>query len=751
MVTRRKFLTGNAAAVATSVFGLHVPAFGATAGNGVETLVPEDQLPRSHREFWNDWPNFMIQQMNQARQSRRALLARIQSKEQITDRTETVRSQLWKILGGRPEETPLNARITGVIERKGYRIEKLIYESMPKIYVTANLYVPTTGKPPFPAILAPLGHSANGKAAVRYQYTYQTLARKGYVVLAWDPFGQGERIQYLQPGTNHTRFDRVSMEHTMAGRPMVLFGNGFALYLAWDGIRGLDYLLTRPEIDPHRIGCTGQSGGGTMTMFLGALEPRIHAAVAIEGNFANVAGPFYDPPGSISDPETDIIGSLPLHIDRGDLLAAFAPKPLLVCYTKNDEGETYGPVNTEATIENYDELVRIYGVLGVKEKVGLFTGDLPHGMDFFSRRAIYGWFNRWFDKMDAGLDEAEYDVAPDSALNATTTGQVSSSLDGRSVVQLNSDRAQKLLPVSPFRKNPADPSSARAQIRTRLTKLLALPSQRTPLQAQILSSNVRKMQHIEEIQYESEPGVRITGWLVAPRDGASKHPCVLYISDGYADEAVAEPSHFDGVISQGYSVCAISTRGTGLSTQRPPKGGPVFYQQMDLNERYAWANMVLGKPVIGQRVWDILRCFDYLSSRPDVDASQIKVIGQEEAGLAALMAAVLDERAQSILLTRMLVDYMSIVQSTDYSLSLEWFVPNILQHFDIPDLSVALYPRPVWILDAVDAEGNLLSEAEAHKYYSQRISEDSVALKNLKVVESQSHNRKIYTDWLNHG
>ncbi|MGO8719145.1 MAG: alpha/beta hydrolase family protein, partial [Acidobacteriaceae bacterium] len=307
--------------------------------------------------------------MNRARNSRRTLLARIQSKQQVETRTEAVRSQLWQLLGGRPEETPLNPRITGTLERNGYRIEKLIFESMPQIYVTANLYVPTTGEPPFPAILAPIGHSANGKAAMRYQYAYQNLARKGYVVLTWDPFGQGERIQYLQPGTNHTRFHAISMEHTQAGRPMILFGEGLAMYLAWDGIRGLDYLLTRPEVDSQRIGCTGQSGGGTMTMFLGALEPRIHAAVAIEGNFANVAGPFYDPPGSISDAETDIVGSLPLLMDRGDLLATFAPKPLLVCYTKNDEGETYGPLNTEAVIENYDELTRIYGILGAKNKV----------------------------------------------------------------------------------------------------------------------------------------------------------------------------------------------------------------------------------------------------------------------------------------------------------------------------------------------------------------------------------------------
>ncbi|HZC43406.1 MAG TPA: acyl-CoA thioester hydrolase/BAAT C-terminal domain-containing protein, partial [Acidobacteriaceae bacterium] len=206
---------------------------------------------------------------------------------------------------------------------------------------------------------------------------------------------------------------------------MILFGDGLARYLAWDGIRGLDYLLTRPDVDPTKIGCTGQSGGGTMTMFLGALEPRIHAAVAIEGAFANVAGPHYDPPGAISDAETDLVGSLPLRIDRGDLLAAFAPKPLLVCYTKSDDGQTYGPMYSESILENYAELTHFYGILGAPHNVGLFAGDLPHGMDFFSRRAIYGWFNRWFDKLDAGVEEAEYDAGPDSSLNATSSGQVS--------------------------------------------------------------------------------------------------------------------------------------------------------------------------------------------------------------------------------------------------------------------------------------------------------------------------------------
>jgi pimeloyl-ACP methyl ester carboxylesterase len=369
-------------------------------------------------------------------------------------------------------------------------------------------------------------------------------------------------------------------------------------------------------------------------------------------------------------------------------------------------------------------------------------------MDFFSRRTIYGWFNRWFDKADAGVEEAEYDAAPDSSLNVTSSGQVSTSLGGRSIVQLNTDRAAKLLPPSEFANDISDTSPAGEIVRAELSELLALPPNKTALHAQILSCNVRKGQRIEEIQFESEPGVRIVGWFITPQDGRPTHPCILHISNGFADDVVAEPSAFDGLLDAGYAVCAIAVRGTGLSTPRPPKGGPVFYQQMDLSERFAWANLVLGTSVICQRVWDIVRTVDYLVARPDVDASQIRMIGQEEAGIAALMAAALDDRVCSILLTRMVVTYMSIVQSTEYSLALEWFVPGILRHFDLPDIVASVSPKPVRIIDTVDASGTILSVEAVQATYSHRIGRDSAALKNFTIVTSSRDSGDEYLDWV---
>jgi cephalosporin-C deacetylase-like acetyl esterase len=741
MVTRRTFLVGNATALTQSAWGLHWPALALSSG----TRIDETSFPAAQRDFWKDWPDSITRSMNQAGASRKALLARIQSKEKIASRSTTVRTQLWEILGGRPQETPLNARTVGTIDRSGYRIEKLVYESMPEVYVTAHLYVPTTGKPPYPGIIVPLGHTENGKAYRNYQYSYQNLARKGYVVLAYDPFGQGERRQYLRPGSGHAF---STGEHTRAGRPMILFGSGFARYRVWDGIRALDYLLSRSEVDPQRIGCTGHSGGGTMTMYLIALDPRIQAAVAVEANFENMAGPHYDPPGAIADAEQDLVGSLPLGLDRGDLLAAFAPKPLLMSYTVHDQGQTYSPVYEEAIKENYDELRRIYGILGAGDKVDLFAGHLPHDLDYFQRRAMYGWFNRWFGKMDAGVEENDFDASSEADLNCTTTGQVLTSLGGRSVVQLNRERAKELLPPGPFCKQGADPSSAREQVRAQLAKLLAIPSKRSPLNDRVLASLPGRKLRIDEIQFESEPGVRITGWFVRTKEGAAVRPCVLFVSDGLADEAVAEPSPLDEILSQGNAICAINLRGITLSTPRPPSGGPVFYRGMELKERFAWTNLVLGSPVIGQRVWDILRCLDHLKTRPDVDGSQIRILGRGPAGLAALMAGALDESVRSVLLDRTLATYTSIVDAEEYDLALDWFVPGILQHFDIPDIAAAIYPRPVWITNALDGDGAVLSESMVRERYTQRISAGSIALKEFSVRTTVEDDKEVYIDWV---
>jgi len=488
MTTRRRFLAANLLAAAGIGSGLGRCSFAENEEfDAAAQIAPS--APAGN-DFWNDWADDLTRTMNRSREARTVTLARIKSPSQAEARVEMIRTKLWQLLGGPLERGELNTKVTGFVEGSGFRIERTVYESVPGVVVTANLYLPTAGDSPYPAILAPVGHSNNGKAYQPYQHLYQTLARLGYVVLTYDPWGQGERLQYIDPATGRSRMEPTE-EHSMAGRPMTLLGQNLALYFAWDGIRGVDYLLTRREVDPKRIGCTGQSGGGAMTMYLAALEPRISVAVVNEGNTENVAGPQYDPPGAVDDAEQNVAGSLPLRLDRGDILAAAAPRPLLICYTTHDRGETYSPVYDEATEEAYREAAAVYKLLGAEEKIRLTASHLPHGMVYTNRQHTCRWFNRWLKGDDGPITEALFTPFPDTTLNATRTGQVATSIPGRSSVQVNRDRLATLLETRRAQAPDAD----------RLRSTLA---SRRPRASSMLDSQLRRRQRRDSRQQRSE-------------------------------------------------------------------------------------------------------------------------------------------------------------------------------------------------------------------------------------------------------
>jgi hypothetical protein len=307
-----------------------------------------------------------------------------------------------------------------------------------------------------------------------------------------------------------------------------------------------------------------------------------------------------------------------------------------------------------------------------------------------------------------------------------------------------------MMQKSPFRNMPENTGSSEQKIHAALMKLLVLPQQRLPLQSRIRSSNVRKSVVIEEIQFESEPGIRIPGWFVTPSAGTKQRSTVLYLTEDGGDAVVGEPGSMDRLLTAGYAVCTINLRGLGITMPRFPKGGPHFYDGgLDLDENFAWTSLVLGRPVVGQRVWDTLRAIDYLVSRPDVDASQIRLLGTGSAGLTALMAAFLDGRARSVLVDRTLVSYASIVESKSYSVKLGWFVPGILRNFDVADLAVGLSPRPCWIMNGSGPSGQILSEASMREQYGTRFGETLSAFNNVRFLVSPEHEtREHYLEWL---
>src|SRR5882672_3865077 len=708
--TRRRFLETGALAAAAGL-GRPVgsfkqsPAGSRQAGApGVELNVDSAALP----DYSRDLERYLVGLSNEARERRKRVINAISTRQEVLDRQKSVVAELWKMLGGPLDRTPLNARVTGTVERPGYRIERVTFESRPRLHVTANLYVPAgTGRRP--AILSPLGHSVNGKAWPSYQKLFSNLARKGYVVLAYDPFGQGERIEYPGSGPGQSALGGGTSEHEYAGRRLILLGANFGLFRAWDGIRGIDYLLMRAEVDPERIGCCGQSGGGTLTQFLAALDSRIHVAVVSMGNTENLAQENVEPPGSADDAEQNIVPALARGIDRADLLYAFAPKPLLMTITLHDAGHTYSPEYVSSSHDLLDEYKRVYGLLNAGDRVSLQATTVSHGYSYEMRRATYAWFNRWFDMKNVDDDESSQAVESDATLFVTPTGFVRTSFGGETALSLTRQLADEI----------HTPSSLSADdVRSRIRAVLGIEESRgSALAARVLATIRKPGYRAEQFEFTSDREIRTPGWLLTPDNAGPSTPTLLYVGEPAAWSSVAEDAFAELLCAEGRCrVAVIDVRGRGDCAIGYPPRGRFYFPGRITDEAYlAWFTLMLGRPLLGGQVYDTLRALDYLRSRPDAGAP-VSLVGDGPHGVIALYAAVLDARVRGVALREAVTDYRSLAVAERYTQPFSIYAYDILRKFDLPDVARAVGPRPVLLLNPVTPRGEATGAAAVGLY-----------------------------------
>jgi cephalosporin-C deacetylase-like acetyl esterase len=705
---RRDFLQAAgvvAAAAAAGCSGRRETTARPSGATGVELSVENAALP----DYSHDLERYLVRQASEARARRKQIIDAISTPQGILERQKVVVEQVWKMLGGPLERTPLNPRVTGTVVRRGYRIEKLTFESRPRLYVTANLYLPeAAGR--HPAILGPLGHSTNGKAWPSYQKLFSNLARKGYVVLAYDPFGQGERIEY--PGTRvgqSTIGGGGTSEHEYAGRRLILLGANFSLFRVWDGIRGIDLLETRAEVDPERIGCCGQSGGGTLTQFLAALDGRIRVAVVSEGNTENLAQAAVEPPGSADDAEQNIVPALAHGIDRADLLYAFAPKPLLMTVTLHDSGHTYSPEYVASSLELLEEYTRAYGILAAKDRVSLQMTTEQHGYVYELRRATYAWFNRWFEMKDADDEEQSQAVEPDEALFVTPTGFVATSLGGETALSLTRQMAAAV-------RTP--PAGGADDVRKRIRAVLGIETSRGEAVASRVLASIRKPTYqAEQFELTSDREIRVPGWLLTPDRAGSSTPTVLYIGEAAAWSSAAEDGFAEQLSTKGRCrVAAIDVRGRGDCAIAYPQRGRFYFSNRITDEAYlTWFTLMLGTPLLGGQVYDTLRALDYLGSRPHGGAG-VSLVGEGPHGVIALYAAALDERVRDVALLRTVTDYRSLAVAERYSQPFGIYAYGLLRELDLPEVASAVGPRQVLLLDPLTPLGEPAGAAAQDLY-----------------------------------
>jgi len=640
--------------------------------------------------------DYLLGQAKKHFDARRTVIAGLKTPDDIHKRQQQLRDWFIESLGGFPEKTPLNAQTVGQEQRDGYRIEKVIYESRPQHHVTATLYLPD-GKGPFPGVLMPIGHSNNGKAADYIQRGAILLAKNGLAVLAYDPIGQGERRQLLDR-QGKAAIGNSTSEHTLTGIGAILVGQNTATYRIWDGIRSLDYLVSRPEIDPKKIGCTGCSGGGTETSYLMALDERILAAApscyitSLERLFATI-GP--------QDAEQNITGQVAAGLEHADYLLLRTPRPTLICAATNDFFDIQGTWTT------FREAKRIYGLMGFGERVDLFESNTGHGFPRSQREATLRFMRRWLLGKDDAKTESDFPIARDADLQCTRTGQVLEDFKGKSVFHLNAERAEQLAVQRGKRQQGQKTPDQLKEVARLIGVTLPVPA------AQFERQKADPEKRTPDLYFIPEPGITVRGVMLTPGrvEPGPSPPLVIYLNG--TDKAVERTQpQLRELLAAGHLVLVLDLRGLGASS--PGTAKQPSYFGVDVKE--AFLGLHLNRPLLGQRVRDVLAVLGALGKV--WMGKEFILVGAGKAGPVALHAAALDPRIKGVVLERSLASWTSVVQTPISYEQLTNVVPGALAVYDLPELAATLAPRPLTIRQPADPTGKPLAREAAERIYA---------------------------------
>jgi dienelactone hydrolase/pimeloyl-ACP methyl ester carboxylesterase len=670
-MSAHQVVTHTVLGVLTAACVAVVPAHAGAGKSGGDSPAPLNRFPRMVQEYFVD----QARQVDRRVDQRYAALASRQDAEAYV---RDVQEKIQQCFGPWPERTPLNPRITGVLERDAYRIEKVIFESRPNFLVTANLYVPKGRDFPLPGVVGTCGHSNNGKAYLAYQGFAQGLARQGYVVLIFDPIGQGERLRY----PNEKLGSRIGVgvrEHLYGGNQQFLVGEFFGAWRAWDGIRALDYLLTRKEVDPKRVGVTGCSGGGTMTTWLCGVDRRwtMAAPSCFVTTFARNCENELP-----ADTEQCPPKALALGLDHCDFLAAMAPQPI-VLLTK--EGDFFDIRGSEKA---YERLRRLYGLLGAEDNISLFTEAGGHGYSQKSREAMYRWFNRASRISDA-QSEPNLVIEKDETLWCAPKGQICE-LDSRPIYSFTTEKAGAL--AGQRAKEPTLP-----QLRNQIHKLLRLPRPDNTAPEYRILRNWRSRQYPRprwtSYVIETEPGIQAVVYKLGneqllARPHADGKRAVLYVAHLSSDAELRSEPLIRELIQADPEAAFYTVDVRGIGESRPDTcDEDSFFDLYGSDYFYAIHSIMLDRPYIGQRTFDVLRVLDWLRS---IGHEDIHLVGKGWGALPATFAAVLSDNVRQVTLKNALTSYSDIAQSQDYAWPLSTLVPNVLTAFDLPDCYNAL-------------------------------------------------------------
>jgi len=667
-----------------------------------------EEMPDMLLHYLEERLNALAERWDRAR-------AGIRTAEDVKARDHFVRTTLLQMIGKLPDKTPLNPILAGVLERDGYRIEKLMFESRPNFWVTSLLYVPTSRHDPFPGIISPSGHLPDAGRSPAYQFAHADLVKSGFVVLAYDPVGQGERRHFWDPQTRQLQFPTTNFEHSMFGQLLLLLGENMTQYRLWDGFRALDYLETRPEVDKTRIGCAGHSGGAYMTMLIAALDQRVKCAAVIESGQREHRWPvnlLASVPVHNPDAEHHLLPAALHGIDYCDVLQAIAPRPLLMAKEYfSDAKFTLAAKHVRGR----------YQILGVPDRFATAEAGDVHAWTMKLRLAAADWFCRWFYNRRGPLQEPESEPEPVERLYCTPNGSLRYSKQGETIHTLIQKKLATLPPGRTAPQSPVKLAAYQEEVRTKVAELLRYQPGKAFLAVRHVVTTPRRGYRVEQMQFLSEPGIYIPAWVFIPASLKKARAPIVYAGQTGMQQLpiVGEFGLLANVVRKGHMVVAVDVRGIGETEPlRPPQlREQPFGQLFDIQTAMAFIAWAMDSSLLGMRVLDVMRTVDYVLSRPDVDGTGVKIVGVGMGALWALFAAALDSRIRTVVADGGLLSYRTLASADRYVHGADVFVPHILEQFDLPQIAAAIADRSLALLAPVDHMRKPVEVAAAESEY----------------------------------
>ncbi len=622
-------------------------------------------------------------------------IEKLKTKADWEKRQTHVKNKLLEIVGPFPEKTPLNAQITGVIQKDGYRVEKIIYESMPRYYVTAALFIPDNINGKAPAILNAIGHSTQSFRRDIYQHVIINLVKKGFIVFAYDQIGQGERLQYYDDELGKSKF-HSTIEHSYPGAQCFISGYSPARYFIWDGIRAIDYLLSRPEVDPKRIGMTGLSGGGTSTAFISAIDDRILAAAptCFVTNFEYIfksVGP--------QDAEQNIFHFISEGLDHPDFIELRAPKPTLIVGTTRDFFSIQG------ARETYAEAKNAFRALGKEDNLQKSEGNYVHGYVKNNNEVTYAFFQK---NLNNPGDSTDKDVATISAkeLQITKTGQMISSFNAETIYSVNKKIVEKQISALQLKRTNADKHLSGLSEAIIKYSGFSFPKE---FGAEIFSGRyVNEDYKLEKYIIPGSGDYMLPLALFIPSKNR-KNEIVLLLHEKGKEYAANTDSLTKQLVANGYTVLLGDLPGIGELGPGYLKGDS-YIDNVSYN---LWFSGILtGKSIVGVRAEDIIRMTHFIKTTLS-DYRSISAISVAGLGSELLHAAYFDRDIQKIGLIQPFLSFAEIATEQNYKPAFVFsIVAGAVEEYDLPDLIAGLYPQKLFIANPLSAKGLIIENSE---------------------------------------